>query len=593
MRLMIGFVLAACFSMSPALAKDAKAATAAKKAPAKVVKKKVAKHAAKRKGKFQIRLLTYTQVAKLSKAKRAKYIQDMRALLIYLEGTQRQYEVADNRKFEELKEQIALLMQWMSVMPEAHAEPGSWRTSATAAQLRLADVTRYAKAYPQHVGSGWTCGTGLEFNVWAGTCYLLNSTGTTQWSAPGTASGEFCPTNLGFKEVMHSENSAGGGGAWIQVQRACVPNASWALLSPERQAAVLNGQRLEANTFAGDLTDAQTALVKGGSGVSVDVASVGTSGVTPDPAATPPATAAAEGGDGVVTDPAATGVGTSSAIGAPVPGEGTEIDGGTPAAAGTGACTPPVLACKSLTAQQKTEAITRFRSNGRDDDRICIAGGFLQRYPDRSKASGTCRSISALPYLERFGDNQPKCAANRAMCNPVAFCMSTEQTIGGAKKQVPMMFCVSKAREADGTLPLTKRCNDEYARMMRGEPRKNAQGQPVAGEIVEGLPGIVPNKCDPFSFQGLPIQEEWNKLVADTQALVTNWCTDKNPDLQALFCLECEIIMEKMAAMNAAAGTNNCAPAAGTPPAGVTEPPPGGASPAINEGAPDPDADVE
>src|SRR5690606_28748670 len=118
----------------------------------------------------------FTQLAKLPKAKREKYVRDMRDLLVYIEGYQKQYEVASNPYLQKLKEQIAWMLDEVKVLPEAHAEPPEVR-DAEARRAREERLRRLARGYPQHVGSGWTCGEGLAFDVWAGTCYLLNSAG--------------------------------------------------------------------------------------------------------------------------------------------------------------------------------------------------------------------------------------------------------------------------------------------------------------------------------------------------------------------------------------------------------------------------------
>ena len=459
-------------------------------------------------------------------------------------------------------------------MPEANADMDSIVAAREASlrqqeRARLEQLARLSKVYPVFNGNEWICGPGLTFDRWAGTCLLNNPTGATNFDAAGIGQ-NLCPVGLGFTEVPWT-NGGAPGQAWVSTQRTCVPKGSYDRLGA-RQADVRNGKWLAPDFFQTQSMEVQTAAVNAAPPIVADPITTVDSGT-------------GNGATDLAGD-AETAEAATPAADAPVEGQPAAE---TPAAA---TCTPPVLKCEAVTDQAEIDAaIARFRSNGRTDDAICVSGAFLSKYKGGTKVAGGCEITTKLPYTERFGDKQPKCGAGGVMCNPVAFCMSDTKTVRGKEMDIPLVFCVDKPSSTNRNSPITERCNTEYARMLEGKDWVDKNGQTHADQIVPGgaeMKGVKPKKCDAFDFKELPIQDEWNKMVTDTENLVRNWCAnDKHDDLQVLFCRECQILTAKIWAMNSNVRKEaNCALTAAEPakPDEVTVPPDAAPAEAVVEG---------
>lgn len=77
--------------------------------------------AANSKNAFRGQIYSFNQLMRLSPAKRAEYISDLRKIVLLMEKQQKGFEVADASRVEEMKAQVAVLMQMMAFMPDASA----------------------------------------------------------------------------------------------------------------------------------------------------------------------------------------------------------------------------------------------------------------------------------------------------------------------------------------------------------------------------------------------------------------------------------------------------------------------------------------
>lgn len=474
---------------------------------------------------FTGKLLSYEQLIALPKEKRMSYLKSMVDLLATMESFNNRYTVAELEGLRDFRDQVAQLMQKLSLLPEAQAdELGNVP----------APLPGVENIIPVQSGDKWTCERGAVFDYSVRACLTTNWYGSTRYSPRGKAGlfGTTCPQ--GTQEIPHySVGSA-----------ACIPNANWALISPERREGINKGGFLSPTYLRSKTPEEQRAEVLGG------VPSGDPASGAPSPGAPSPDAPSAPG--------AVAGVPTA------------------PQSDGTTNPNPTVGNCKSLSPAERATAISRFRSTAKyqgEDANICIAGGFASKYRTAQKRPGTCEYKRTLDL--GGGRKTTPCKADEALCNPVLFC------VGGKNSQdqfEPVTFCVKRVGNRINR-DITESCAAKHAKIIANqEPllqcapidrRWSAAKKREARAACDAAKKVKGEACDPkYVPTDAEFKKIWEELVSQTQKLRDVWCGRE--DFAALFCRECEIVSDKIYAMNKEATGSGApevrAPAQGTPP---------------------------
>lgn len=481
---------------------------------------------------FTGKLLTYEQLIALPKEKRMKYLKNMVDLLATMESFNNRYTVAENSALRDFRDQVAQLMQMMSVLPEARAD----EFTDTAPPV---DVS---KIIPAWNGAEWTCGRGAVFDYVMRACMVTNAAGYTNYTARSEADdgdkGEPCPPNT--KEVPHYRAGS----------VACIPNANWDLISTERRSGIEKRGFLSPGYLRSKPLDEQRAEVLGGV-------------PSEDPASRAPKAPGAVAGD--ETPPPAVAVGASNP-----PPAATDM--------------PASVKCAPLNAADRQTAIDRYGATAPFqgvDANVCIAGGFASKYASAKKSPGTCEIKRALDL--GGGRKTAACKSDEALCNPVLFCVGGKN----AKNEFePVTFCVKKVGDRFNRA-ITDSCATKYARKIANqEPllecqpidRKwSAAKKRAARAACDVAKKVKGEACDPkYLPADVEFKKIWEDLVTKTQKLRDVWCG--NQDFAKLFCRECEVVSDKIYAMNKEATGSGApevrAPAQGAPAAPVPDPHP-------------------
>jgi hypothetical protein len=491
MRFLITLVVLALFG-SPAFAK--------------------AKSAVQAPSVFTGKLLTYEQLIALPKEKRMNYLKDMVDLLATMESFNNQYTVAEIERLQDFREQVVRLMQKLSLLPKAQAQQGGSASSVPAGT---------ASGIPIWSVDKWTCGPRMVFDYSIRACLVKNWFGSTRYSRPGKGwlFRVSCPKDT--QEVPH----------YMPESSACIPNANWALISPERREGIKKGGFLSPTFLRSMSPEEQRAEVLGG-------------GITESPTSeTQPAALTAPGapaGD-TAAPPRASGY---PAIGSSVPPEATDL--------------PAIVKCKSLSSADREIAISRFRGTEKyqgQDANVCIAGGFASSYATARKSPSTCKIVTEFVVKKGTPPVKVSCSSGQALCNPALFCVGGKNANGQFE---PVPFCVERSGDRRNR-PLTDSCAAKYAQIVDGkapmmackpiDPKLSAAKKREAQAQCEANKKVKPEVCDPkYLPPESDFRKTWEELVAQTQKLRDVWCGEE--DFAALFCRECEIVSDKIYAMN-------------------------------------------
>ncbi len=489
---------------------------------------------AKPAAKFNGQLLSYQTLVQLPAKKRMQYLRDLGELLAVMEKAQSRYEVADNSSIQTIKEQIAFMMQMMAILPEAQAENAPVGTGSATTVPRT----------PRWSGEGWTCvGQNVAFDPTLGTCAVQQTTGfrrtPTFWFAQNT-----CPDNT-------TAVGAKGG------SRKCIPNESFFALSRERRRDVVKGVRYPSDYFQGETAESTRDVTLGGNTHNTDgsvVQGTGRPG-TPDPA-------------------------IAVAGGTVIPAQSVAVEPA-PNPARPAACVKPTFACNNLEDAAKNDLVSKFRSNRSSN--VCIAGGFFSEYKTPEKKIGSCNVKREFKFTSKRAKACDK--PNEAMCNPAVFCvgmkvddkvralvkgdkdpaikaklpeaaLATAITVEGEADKILQIFVCAKVGQ-----DLTEQCNVGLKAHVAGQKQILGKGESYVA-------------CDPTKMKGMPIQDEWDELRKNVEKQYRQWCSNTQAEFTALFCKECQIIADRIMAMNDAATGEPCAA-----PAGARSATPGSGSP--------------
>lgn len=533
MRFLITVMLCA-FVASPAMAKSKTASPAKPSA-------------------FTGELLSFQALLKLPKAKRMKYIRDVADMLATMESFNNRYTVAERSQLREFREQVAQLIKSINLLPEAYAD--EWDDVAPPEEL--------GKIIPAWNGIGWVCGTDKAvFDYVLGTCMAKNQSGTTGFIPRNQPliGGQHCPAQT--VQVPHYRPEL----------VACVPDASWARVPAERKSAI------EAKTFEkppvlrAKSYEEQRATILGAEAGTPEIAAgpaENTRGITIQPAAPPPPAppgGADAGGESTPPPPPPPAVAIGATGPAAVPPRATNPE----------TCSPPVLACKSLDPQKREELIRRWRSSENYqgvDSNVCIAGGFASKYKSSKKEPGTC---DIKRDLEEEGiKGIRKCKQDEALCNPVLFCIATKNQ---DNVDEPVTFCVKIPNGQGKNRAITDACAAHYQKVIDKQASaldcadldRKKLGAAEYKKQCDANKKTVGKACDPaYLPPDAKMAEIWKKMQDGVRKLRDVWCGKE--DFAALFCRECEIISDKIYAMNKEVANNGCPPPVAPAPAAVPE----------------------
>lgn len=577
MRLLV-ILLASAVMTWPAFAKS------------KAVKK------AKPQPKFSGKLLTFSQLSRLPKAKRMEYIKGVTKLLVIMEAFNNKYLTAQNSNTLPSGEQFASLIHLFRLIPESNAQ------GVPAANVDVRPV------YDEALGI-WSCPKNFSFDNLFFACLLNNEYGYQFFT-------KSCPK--GYLQYPH----------FIPKTFACMPPSNFKDLPGARRDALPklaenfnspgSSNLLSSTAFLNmSRTEQEAQLFKPAARPSNPprAANAGTAAQPPAPAA-----AAATNGTTAVKDSGARArfqfpesnapkeVGSNH--GTPLVTQEPLSYGGRATSAGSEpqeaqaatpspqsqSCTPPALTCRQQLHSDPEEherrlklIQDRFRSaekyDGKDAN-ICISGGYVSKYknPIPIKKPSTCTIESEIKY-EKDGQQKvlegSQCGSpDKAACNTALFCLGVK--FPGASKVVPAPFCVDRVDPNNSKNPqITARCAEEYAGYLKKDPNnpiiatnQKVEEQGLAPETIAALNASVA-PCDPTSSDlGIPAgahREAWDYMVQKTQELRDVWCGWG--DFAALFCAECEVITSEIYLLNKNATGSGCpdqtvASAAG---AGTTE----------------------
>ncbi|MGE0528556.1 MAG: hypothetical protein AB7P49_15915, partial [Bdellovibrionales bacterium] len=238
-----------------------------------------------------------------------------------------------------------------------------------------------------------------------------------------------------------------------------------------------------------------------------------------------------------------------------------------------GSCKPERIACEQI--QDKDKLIKEFRDSKDAEANVCVTGGFFSQYKNGVKSERNCRIVQRWPEK---GETSFDCGT-QALCNPVAFCLVASGfsiKVEGQEKpytRTPMALCADRGQD------ITESCNKKYLEVVKTQKpqwsqyvQKNTDPNDFK-ELAKATVEDCPNGID-----GLPngAKEEWEKLRDEIQKKYASMCLG-NKGFQALFCTECNIIGERIAAMNQNATGTPCpeSPAAPARPAAPLKQPTG------------------
>lgn len=492
---------------------------------------------AAQKSKFNGRLLTYAQLMSLSKEKRKAYVRDMTELVVYMEAFNTKHEVADLQLLKQLKDQIAMLSPMLAVLPEAQAQTpiiselvrrglGSGQKDNPYKDVPDAPG-QILLCKPAFTGNEWTCGSVCTFDKVLLTCTAKPTGGILGFN-------KSCPKG----ETVEVPSYAGGGA------KLCIPINSWNALRAARQDALKDGKgwvspaeynRLLVDGKGRDLLESMV------NGADYDRAQADKNFVNSHLAQYPDTKPAKE--DEPKNEEAKR--------------EEKKPD----------ACEPIAMECADRTPKEIEDAREIFRkveSFEGVDGNICIAGGFPSKYADASqKKKGTC-GVEAIKakYKELAGGDCPKSARgskSQALCNPALFCLG----VNHENKFHNVSFCVEPGEDAHQSPSITDSCAKEYECMLEGKHWKNGkcrEGKPIIDQ--PGFEKVKPVACETLQPENIAknVKPLWDDLIKATEQMRDLWCNKSKP-FKVLFCRECEIMNDKIYAMNKKATNSGCAPA--------------------------------
>lgn len=550
-------------------------------------------------------ILKYSQIMKLSKTKRIRYLRQLAKLLVLMEKQQAKYEVAST-EFEDLKEQVAMLIRLSNLMPEAAAAGTEYRSIGKWGPKSVADLNKTVPVWNPKIGpSGkFEClpADKVRFLVELGSC-VIKTEGSIEYhhrmfDIP-------CPE--GSHELFLRR--------WVQNHKYCISNASWNQLSPEVQSNLTADRLFKVREFKGlgevetrtymttgkKLAPSPLALALAASSpASAKAAEEGKKALKAEAAAklaeasvtpvTPAAatetlgektsplpsegsnetpaevTAEAAPGDAAAGETAAgdTAAGdTPSDVSGETPGDATNVQ---PASV-AGTCAPPEPEqCSKLSASEEKEMIAKFKKSQASGE--CIRGGFFGKYEGNKYRRGRCLKSKAS-YASRL--QARACPKNTEICNPVLFCYGFDaKDANDPAKSIfrpgPTCAHVSQTFTAD--------CESNFRKFIDGQPR-----------TVGGQEGVVLRACDPATdVKNIPFYDEYNQLIEETKKSYDRLCGAVS-EFKAKFCTECNVIRAHLAQANCeATGTSAPLP---SPADGKTEPSsplPEPSTPATTEG---------
>ncbi len=707
----MGWIVTVAVALATGFPAYAKSAKAGKSKPKMAVQKA---------NRFQANLLTWQQFVSLSSKKQVKYLNDVRALIVYMEGMQNKYDsmVADNTPLEEMKEQVAMFMHMMSILPEAHAadddgsgddqpvseitgrtggkaarekaareakekeaakqasklaveppkpkaprerisdgsEPAPMSpidqqnseagrklrkqalqnkaeadteaakeplkkadkekvkvkpaqttfmspesaTAAAAAASSVNTVNTTAPARPAidesspriprwEEGKGWGCpGLDVTWDSSLRTCVRATSDykpkiKRSTWGGFGPnkeVDGERQPTlyKEGECPIQSSDTVADvpmpdprHPGMYL-----CVTHDSWKGMSRNHRKELGAGKRYPDNYYDNknqkEPDSDDTANVLGDSGYNADGSKIN-GGATPAVVAT--------GNSGAPPPPAA-----SNPTDTP-PKEPKQQPKEEPVAQ---TCEKPVLACETMSAEEKDKLAKQFSRKGKGTP--CIIGGVFSTY----EAPKKCK-----PVTQQLNHKCTK--PNQSICDIGVFCLGLvvddnltkymeslpdgNQEKEAIKKQVSNAFVDKKTNEKMVRIHVCEKIKHEETGVDMSVRCNNSLKLHIEGKtsaLPTGNHGENYKICNPADIKGdsgRGDQEQWNGLRENARKMYENWCANKdgkNASFAAFFCTECGVIAERIIAANKEAMGDGCVNGEpvkrpGAPPATPATPP--------------------
>ncbi|MGE4130844.1 MAG: hypothetical protein AB7F86_04360 [Bdellovibrionales bacterium] len=484
---------------------------------------------------FRGEILSWQSFSKLPAKKQMQYLKDLRDLLSVMEKNQKSLGLvaANDPALQQLREQIAMFMNAISLLPQANAEdatdaidendPGV-QPPAPAKPDGMVPVWNEAK-------KRWECNyKDVAFDSTLGTCAYTRSVRSGFFGRKQTfdfGTGE-CPDG---STAFYLGSSS----------RRCVPGDSFDALSSDRRKSLAQGHRLHPNFFDGATSpEATKELVLGGGTHNTD-------GTRVKPA------------DG--SDPT------------PGPGNGASVD---PRGA---ACVQPKFTCPSMS---ESARVKKIRDSKLDH---CISGGF---FVDRKKVRGgaTCEKPKAsLKYIDNGKEvrldlsretdpclaQSPKGKPER-LCNPVLFCLGAVINEDTAKKNklnwadLKQDLTVKAAFSNDSIQPIllcarydqnfTASCNTKFEQYTADDYRIGQGPLSKMGNL--DVTGSRIAACNPRDNDLTPMMDEWNSIRDGLAKTFKSMCMEKK-EFQGLFCKECQVMGDRIYAMNKnATGDSGC-----------------------------------
>jgi hypothetical protein len=106
--------------------------------------------------------------------------------------------------------------------------------------------------------------------------------------------------------------------------------------------------------------------------------------------------------------------------------------------------------------------------------------------------------------------------------------------------------------------PITEECMRNYTDLLKSKQQFRVEEKDAQGKVVSKIVESPLQACDPKELNHLSFQDDWNEMIADLEKMHNVWCSGTE-DFAALFCRECQIISERIYAMNKRAVGNGCA----------------------------------
>ncbi len=529
---------------------------------------------AKSMNRFEGRLLTYQQLAKLPPNKRMAYLKEVRSLIEYMEKKQRGIETAG---LQNLKDQVASYIRELEVMPAAYAYTPP-----------LPIVPSFNKSTGR-----WECrGKNVEFNPELGTCAFTKPQESSSHDQFVFSPNDRAP--LDSTTLVLPGRSDGA--------RHYIPFDSWMALSEYRREELLSGIRLPKDWFDRQAPERRVHYVLGSGDYNIDGtrkpftvnagAAPSAPAVSSSPSSspsTPVPTSSSGSVSSSVSPQAQVGPGgqstsgseaakpeagaapqTAEATPAPTPAAPAEPPKSplAPASASKPRCEIPKFACSNLSDKRRKELENEFRRDRSSN--VCIGAGFFQTYRTANKRKGTCGSPTLLKKFDIGGYGYQCKKANEALCNPTVFCLGlrgTPETIQKVAKQTkhPAEVVEKNFKEVEGQseriLPtfMCARISQNLTATCDKMMQQYLDGEFGVGDIKG--PGLY-QACDPLKVKGFKAQDAWNEMAEGFYRMYNSWCKgEERIRFQALFCDECKIIAERVFAMNQKAIGTGCADA--------------------------------